>query len=258
MYQTISCVNDHVYANIRVNVTWTDDGYPVSALRTYELRRSFAGSNDYKTLLSGEVTSSDDLSYQYIDMEAIAGVAYVYETRVYDSNGLWRGGDSAEITCHFDGIVLADSTGSWHSAFGTSESRFAISTKKNKPVNYVITLSGKFPHRISNTQANYWTGTCSAIWLPWKPDQTGQSCVEPSFDRADEYRLAFMEWLLSDTEKLLKTSDGKAMIVTIDGNPQENYNAIAGLSVVTFDWTQVGEVERPEVSYDHGEAWVRE
>ena len=65
-----------------------------------------------------------------------------------------------------------------------------------------------------------------------------------------------MEWLLTDTEKLLKTSDGKAMIVAIDGNPQENYNAIAGLSVVTFDWTQVGEVERPEISYDHGEVWV--
>ena len=48
------------------------------------------------------------------------------------------------------------------------------------------------------------------------------------------------------------------MIVAIDGNPQESYNAISGLSVVTFDWTQVGEVERPEVSYDHGEAWVRE
>ena len=61
---------------------------------------------------------------------------------------------------------------------------------------------------------------------------------------------------MTDTQKLLKTSDGKAMIVGIDGTPQESYNAIAGMSVVTFDWTQIGEVERPTVPFDHGEAWV--
>ena len=52
-----------------------------------------------------------------------------------------------------------------------------------------------------------------------------------------------MEWLISDTEKYMKTGDGKEMIVSIDGNPQENYNAIEGLTSVTFDWTQIGGVD---------------
>ena len=256
MYETITCVNDPVYANIRVRMAWADDGYPVSVLRTYQLRRRFAGSSGYKVLKSGTVSSSDDLTYSYVDMEAIAGIEYTYEACVFDEPGVWRGGAETTIKCKFDGIILADSTGSWHSAFGTSESRFAIKIQKNRPVNYIVTLSGKFPHRVSNTQANYWTGTCSAIWLPWVPDPSGEGCIEPSFDQADAYRQEFMEWLMTDTQKLLKTSDGKAMIVGIDGTPQESYNAIAGMSVVTFDWTQIGEVERPTVPFDHGEAWV--
>ncbi len=238
MYQSISCVNDRVTGGIKITVTPVTGVDDVSEVDGFQLRRLCAGSTDYNVLTSGDITEVSDLTYTYNDADAVAGVTYVYEACIH-INGVWNADDEEEITCQFEGIVLSDETGLWHTAFGPSESRFAINAKKNRPVNYIVTLSGKFPHRVSNTQANYWTGTCSGIWLPWK---TANGCTEPTFENADAYRLAFMEWLMTDTQKYMKTSDGKAMLISIDGTPQEVYNPIAGMTGVTFDWTQTGEV----------------
>ncbi len=251
MYELISCVNDRGIAGVKVSVTW--DGRSIDALKSFELRRYFAGESDYKVLHTGNVNFSSDLTYTYDDIETIAGVSYTYEACVINTNNVTIPGASATIRCEFEGILLADSTGSWHSAFGTSDSRFNMASVKNKPINYIVTLSGKFPHRVSNSQANYWTGTCNALWLP-----KGTECGEPTTVDADRFRIAFIDWLMSDTEKFMKVSDGKALIVSIDGNPRENYSPTTGLTTITFDWTQVGEVPAPAYTGNIGKAWVSE
>lgn len=250
MYAVISCANDRASAGIKVTVGWTGPA-PVQTSRV-ELRRSFTGSNDYKVLCTKPVGEINELT-EYIDIDPIAGVSYTYEYCALAENNAWLDGDEAEIVSDFEGVLIADSTGSWHSAYGTSENRFALNAQKNRPVNYIITLSGKFPHRVSNTRTNYWTGNCTGLWLP-----KGAACGEPSFEQANAYRQAFMEWLVTDTEKYLKASDGKAMIVSINGEPQEIYNGIEGMTAVSFDWTQIGEVERPALSVSMGKAWVNE
>lgn len=247
MYATISCANDRASGGIKISAVW--DGQPDYTLTRVQLRRCFTGETDYEVVYENDVTLVSQLSFSVTDIKTIAGVSYTYTYCTLTEDSLWIENDSAEIVCHFEGVVLSDEYGTWHSAFGTSENRFALNAQKNKPVNYIITLSGKYPHRVSNAQTNYWTGNCTAIWLPYQTTTyNGETCVEPTVENADAYRLAFMEWLVSDTEKYMKTHDGKAMIVSIDGNPQENYNAMEGLTAVSFDWTQIGEVDMPGVS----------
>ena len=231
-------------------MSWT--GAVPSLTGRVELRRSFTGSNDYKVLAQRPVSEIGQLT-TYTDIEPIAGVSYTYEYCALSDTDAWLDGDEATIVCEFEGVMLADAVGSWHSAFGTSDNRFALNAQKNRPVNYIITLSGKYPHRVSNAAANYWSGNCVGIWLP-----KGVTCGEPSFENANAYRLAFMDWLMTDTPKYMKTSDGKAMIVSIDGEPHELYSAIEGMTAISFDWTQIGEVDRPALSVPMGKAWVSE
>ena len=241
MSVTVSCANDRASGGIKIIAVWDDPpDYDVSKV---QLRRYVTGESDYAVVYEHTVSNVTHLSFTTTDLRAACNVSYTYTYNVLNS-GLWVEKKTATIVSQFEGIVLADDTGSWHSAFGTSENRFTLSAQKNKPVNYIITLSGKYPHRVSNAQTNYWTGTCTAVWLPYRTTTyNGETCVEPTNENANAYRLEFMEWLVSDTEKYMKTSDGKEMIISIDGNPQENYNAIEGLTSVTFDWTQIGGVD---------------
>lgn len=259
MYAVISCANDRASAGIKINVGWT--GEMQDYVSRVELRRSLTGSPEYKVLMSKPAASLEDLSWSYTDIDTIAGVSYHYEYCALAESGLWQDGAEEDLVCRFEGVLLADETGSWHSAFGTADTRFAVNAQKNRPVSYIVTLSGKYPHRVSNTRANYWTGSCSAIWLPWRQvvnDGGEVICEEPSFENADAYRLAFMEWLMTDTKKFMKTADGKAMLISVDGTPQESYNAIEGMTAVSFDWTQIGEVEMPARTVNMGKAWVSE
>ena len=240
-YATISCANDRASGGVKVTTAWND--VVAHGAAKVQIRRSVTGNSAYTVIYENAVTTVAQMAFEYLDIEPAAGVSYTYAYYALASNGVAVDTvPSATIVSQFDGIVISDDTGIWHSAFGTSESRFSLSAQKNKPVNYIITLSGKFPHRVSNARTNYWTGTCTAIWLPYHTaTYNGATCVEPTFENANAYRLAFMDWLMTDTEKYLKTSDGKAMIVSVDGTPQENYNAIEGMTTVTFDWTQIGE-----------------
>lgn len=243
MYEKITCTNDPAGAGIKISVEW--DGTDIANVSTFALRRRLSTDDEYTVLKTGWVMVGENLTYTYYDIEPVAGISYTYDACVFNENGLRLGGATQDIRCTFSGILVADSVASWYSAFGTSETRFGMTAQKNRPVNYVVTLSGKFPHRVSNSQANYWTGSCTALWLPM-----GVVCGEASMDSADEYRLAFMEWLTTDTEKYLKTGDGKAMMVSIDGTPSESYSALAGMTTVTFDWTQTGEALRPPFDVD--------
>lgn len=233
---TITCVNDRASGGIVVNAVWT--GELPGGVNGVALRRYRTGELDYTTVYREAVSSAEDLTFRFTDMEPVSGVSYTYEScALMDGSAISM--RDATVVCRVEGIVLSDGNGTWHSSFGTSESRFTLGAQKNRPVSYIMTLSGKYPHRVSNSQANYWTGTCNALWLPFIVTQNG-TCVEPTVEDADAYRLAFMEWLMSDTEKLMRTEDGKAMMISIDGTPQENYSPLTGLTTVSFDWTQIG------------------
>lgn len=251
MYEEIKCVNDPSTAGIKAVVTW--DGRLIEGLTKFELRRSYTGKNTYTVLVSGNINSSNDLTYDYDDIDVIAGISYTYDACVLNANGLRVGGATFTIVHEFDGILIGDETGSWHSALGTSDSTFTLAAEKHKPVAYVTTLSGKFPHRISNSAANYWTGSCTALWLP-----QGIECGEPTIEGANPYRVGFIEWLLNDEIKYLKTADGKALLVSIDETVQEDWSPYKGLTTVTFNWTQVGSIQDPPEITPPGKAWVSE
>lgn len=161
---------------------------------------------------------------------------YEYEVRaVSDTETL----ETVKLSsyCRFDGLMLRDTTGTWVSAFGTSDSEYKCTFKKNANVVYVKTLRGKFPHAFVNAEDNYYTGSVTALFTFL--DAEGY----PDFDNAITYRQDFIDFLCNGQEKLFKTEDGRIMKIAIDAGIQEDTNRINKLSTVTFNWTQVGEVD---------------
>jgi hypothetical protein len=250
-------IQDVVCSNVpsKCCITVTID-YPlssVSGITRLTLTRTSLPDNASKTLIDKSVSRVSDLDITYDDLSVVSGVTYQYTVVMFNSNStvVRQGLGTAE--CKFKGISLADEDGSWHTDFGTSDSRYTESYKHTRPIQYINTLAGRFPHRISNGEANYATGSCSGLWVP-----LSDRCGEPDFTGdVDGYREAFIEWLTNGNEKLLRTGAGKAMIVSIDGDVSENWDANTQLTTVSFSWTQVGEIDKPTYTHDNP-VWAKE
>lgn len=194
------------------------------------------------TVKEYEVESSTRAAFSFVDLGVVPGVNYTYLCTVKN------GDNTLEIleasgTSTFDGLLIADKNESWITRWGTSESEFKIDMKRNIQVSYVTTLSGKYPHRVSNANTNYHSGTINGLFVP-----AGSRCGEPDFDTVNitQYREAFMDFLCNNNEKLLKIPDGRAFIISIDGSPYENWNKYDKLSTVTFNWTEIEGIDMPK------------
>lgn len=218
-----------------------------------KLRRTSDASSNEKILIQKEVSDVAELSFEYDDLETVCGVTYTYYIIMSDEEDMAVRSGFASAKCQFSGICIADEDTSWKTAFGTSANQYSEAYKRTRQVQYVTTLSGKFPHRVSNSAANYTTGSCTGWWIP-----LGGRCSEPVITgNADLYRDAFIDFLANGKDKLLRTSNGKAMIVSIDGEIQENWNPRTELTTVTFSWTQIGEIDRPTYT-NPNPGWTRE
>ena len=249
--QSIVVTNDAARCCINVVVEYPLD--EVGDITHILLQRENEITGTTTDLIDKDVESIADLSFNYSDLEVVAGVSYQYTVVMSDADGIGLRSGFASAVCSFDGICIADETTSWKTAFGTSANQYSESYKRTRQVQYVTTLSGKFPHRVSNSASNYTTGSCTGWWIP-----LGGRCGEPVVTgNADAYRDAFIDFLANGKDKLLRTSNGKAMIVSIDGEIQENWNPRTELTTVTFNWTQIGEINRPTYT-NPNPGWTRE
>lgn len=237
--QSIVVTNIPAQCCIHISVEYPLDD--VGNITQMKLQRTCNDTDTQKTIITRDVSSVEDLSFEYDDLEVVSGCDYTYYIIMTGDGGTVERSGLASAICRFDGICITDETTSWKTAFGTSTSQYSESYKRTRQVQYVTTLANKFPYRVSNSASNYTTGTCTGWWVP-----LGDRCGEPVITSyADQYRDAFIEFLANGKDKLLRTGNGKAMIVSIDGEIQENWNPHTELTTITFNWTQIGEIDRP-------------
>jgi len=248
--QEVICTNMPEQCCINVSVTYQLD--TISGITKLSLTRTNMTTGIVKVLIDKSVSAMEELSFSYDDLEVVPGVRYRYIVVMTQADNTIVCQGVGYADCEFDGLSLADETSSWKTAFGTTDSRYSESYKRTRPVQYINTLSGKYPHRVSNSEANYASGSCTALWVP-----LGDKCGEPTFpEDCDQYRDAFIEFLMNGKDKLMRTR-AKAYIVSIDGEVQENWNPDTKLTTVTFNWTQVGDLDKP-VYTPTSPGWVKE
>ena len=248
--QEIICTNVPERCCLSVSVQ-----YPLGTIGNIvkiTLTRTSLSTNVSSILINKAVTQLSDLSFTYTDYEVVSGVTYRYTVIMFGNNDTVERQGLNSAKCEFSGISIADAVSSWYTNFGTSDSRYSESYKYTRPVQYINTLVGKYPHRVINSESNYATGSCTGLWVP-----VNTGCGDPNWNGdVNGYRQAFIEWLMNGNEKLFRTGAGKAFVVTIDGDVSENWDPNTKLTTVSFNWTQVGEIDMPKYT-NSNPGWVR-
>lgn len=228
-YQTITATNMEVQCGIQIQCIAT--GTAVGNVSSVVLKKRYTGTSTWKKICTVEIDSVDDFSFSYFDPDTRSGFSYDY-IAIPVINNIEQVGVMTTCTCKFSGIYIADSTSVWVALYNCEYSKV-----KNTQVSYVLTLASKYPKRVSNASTNYYTGSVAGLFLP--ADYSG----DPILEQANEYKNALLDFLCNGKQKLLKTYDGNAWVVSIDSNPKENFSRFAGASTISFSWTEIGELD---------------
>ena len=222
-------------------------------------------NTDWFMVVKEDISNRSNIDFAYNDFMVKSGVKYDYHIDLRIGESIIDMVDLSAI-CRFNGIsifyqksitVVSEETGLeseykalsvYSTEFGSKSHAMKFDIKKNMDVQYVKTLKGKYPIRINNSDQNYYSGSCTGLFLPIERCSNSTSDVFdlfedhgiPTTDGANAYKESMMEFLCNGTEKVLRTGSGKAFIVSIDGTPSEDWSEYDGLSTITFSWTQIG------------------
>ena len=195
-------------------------------------KRKHGIENDYYIFDKISITDFDLLNYHCIDISTQYGVFYDYYFTLTNGQTIIESKEFSNIECWFDGLIIGNEDRQYLAPLNCD-----TSITKNTQVNYVTTLSGRTPYRVSNASTNYVTGQTSALFTPLDEEN------QPIAIHTIEYINEVVDFLSDGTEKIIKLSSGGMWYVSIDSaiSVPSNENYI-GNNMVSFDWTEIGDV----------------
>jgi len=199
-------------------------------------RKSDNDSEDIDRILEKKIESLDDLNYIYRDLSSICGVTYTYFVELTDGievgYSILESDTFSGIECVFDGIFVGDENKQYMAILNCS-----TSIVRNTQQNYVTTLLGRTPYKVSNANVNYTTGQSSGLFVRF--DEYNKPIAEMS----NSYRIEVIDFLTDGNDKILKTSNGDVWLVSIDSNVDLNFDDnYSGYNLISFSWTEIGDV----------------
>ena len=198
--------------------------------------RRIHGDDDYNRIYEKVITNTDQLTFYDFDIGVKCGTSYDYYIELTDGNSIGytviEFKEILGVECWFDGLFVGNYEKQYIAPLNCS-----TSVIRNTQANYIMTLAGRTPYRVSNTNANYTTGQSSGLFMP-----IGNNNQPIKID-TKEYTKEIVDFLVDGTEKILKTSDGEAWLVSVDPGveiPSSDY--FTGFNIINFNWTETGDI----------------
>ena len=198
--------------------------------------RQYNVSQSYQKIYEIKVETLDDLDFIIHDYTCVAGLHYQYYIEVADGNQagytVLENETISNVECYFEGLYIGNDTSQYMAHLNCS-----TDIARNTQINYVNTLSGRTPYRVSNNNLNYTTGHSSGLFL--QLDENGNIISE----RNSSYEKEVIDFLTDGTSKIIKTSNGGMWYVSIDQEvDMSDDDKYAGMNLISFSWTEIGDV----------------
>ena len=180
-----------------------------------------------------DIESVNDLNFKLVDIATVSGTSYSYGIDLLYGNNIIESGLVENIECQLEGLFIGNFDKQYIA--GTN---FETDARRNTQVEYVTTLAGRTPYRVSNAATNYSTGQSRGLFL--KVTNDGKKFI-PDYNH--DYSKEILDFLTDGTDKILKTNDGEAWFVSIDSGAASPFNEhYYGMNEIRFNWTEVGDL----------------
>lgn len=231
-YIDVSIENNPYRGGIEITSTaQTSTLGDVDAIKIY--KRQVGGGLTWEEAQSIEVSSLDDLNFSLFDLATKSGKTYNYSIDVMSGTTIIETGLIEGIKCEFDGLFIGNENAQYFAGMNAT-----CNANRKTQVEYVTTLSSKYPYAISNANTNYATGNASGLFLKLRDDK---KAFLPDVDHT--YSDKVVDFLTDGTYKVLKTSDGQAWYVSIGDTVEVPFHdRFIGMNSISFTWTEIGDL----------------
>ena len=247
--QTYQLTPQQVNTLVGTNNVWSEQGnielsyhIPITNLL---VKRQDVGdvSGGWLTLYSQPITQASDMDFTFIDFLNQYGKTYKYALvplLTQTQSGVEvevEGGYtvSNEVQSVFDGVFIADSTGSQKCKANVGYGNVDM----NQVVGSITPIGAKYPIIITNSQNQYHNGSISGTIVPDDYYFNGNLSRIDMVNKRNELE----QFLTNKRVKVIKDWNGNIWLVMIAGNVSCTFNNNYGMGIVSFstNWTEVGD-----------------
>lgn len=200
-------------------------------------------SGGWLTLYSQPISQASDMDFTFIDFLNQYGKTYKYALvplLTQTQSGVEvevEGGYtvSNEVQSVFDGVFIADSTGSQKCKANVGYGNVDM----NQVVGSITPIGAKYPIIITNSQNQYHNGSISGTIVPEDYYFNGNLSRIDMVKKRNELE----QFLTNKRVKVIKDWNGNIWLVMIAGNVTCTFNNNYGMGIVDFstNWTEVGD-----------------
>ena len=224
---------DFTAGNQEFNLTKTD---------TVIIRRRESGTQNWITLYVKPIKNLKDFEIHFVDKYAKAKTDYQYKVSSY-KNRVENATIITDVYSDFDGWYITDKD----CLYGTIYNIDGCDTTRNITAQTLELLNSKYVHVVSNSSADYDSGSVSGVFLDYdsKHDTLSQQ-------GSLSLRTNVKNRLANKKPLILKVHDGRIWMVRVTGNIGDANAGHVYLRTISFDWVEVGDINDMRDLYGYG------
>ena len=247
--QTYQLTPQQVNTLVGTNNVWSEQGnielsyhIPITNLLVKRQDVDDVGGG-WLTLYSQPISQASDMDFTFIDFLNQYGKTYKYALvplLTQTQSGVEvevEGGYtvSNEVQSVFDGVFIADSTGSQKCKANVGYGNVDM----NQVVGSITPIGAKYPIVITNSHNQYHNGSISGTIVPDDYYFNGNLSRIDMVNKRNELE----QFLTNKRVKIIKDWNGNIWLVMIAGNVSCTFNNNYGMGIVSFstNWTEVGD-----------------
>ena len=247
--QTYQLTPQQVNTLVGTNNVWSEQGnielsyhIPITNLLVKRQDVDDVGGG-WLTLYSQPISQASDMDFTFIDFLNQYGKTYKYALvplLTQTQSGVEvevEGGYtvSNEVQSVFDGVFIADSTGSQKCKANVGYGNVDM----NQVVGSITPIGAKYPIIVTNSHNQYHNGSISGTIVPDDYYFNGNLSRIDMVNKRNELE----QFLTNKRVKIIKDWNGNIWLVMIVGNVSCTFNNNYGMGIVSFstNWTEVGD-----------------
>ena len=247
--QTYQLTPQQVNTLVGTNNVWSEQGnielsYHIPITNLLVKRQDVDDvSGGWLTLYSQPISQASDMDFTFIDFLNQYGKTYKYALvplLTQTQSGVEvevEGGYtvSDEVQSVFDGVFIADSTGSQKCKANVGYGNVDM----NQVVGSITPIGAKYPIIVTNSHNQYHNGSISGTIVPDDYYFNGNLSRIDMVNKRNELE----QFLTNKRVKIIKDWNGNIWLVMIVGNVSCTFNNNYGMGIVSFstNWTEVGD-----------------
>lgn len=205
------------------------------------VKRRESGTMDWTVIYAQEVKNINDLNINIIDKYARSGVEYEYTVSSF-VNGVENSYIINNVYSEFNGFYVTDKD----CLYGTIYNIDGCDTTRNTTSELVEMLNSKYMQVVSNSKLNCDSGSISGTFF--ELDDENETNAEASL----QYRKSFIDRLANKKPLILKVNDGRIWMIKVTGTPSDNMHDIRDIRDISFEWTEIGDINDMRTLYLNG------